>query len=158
METVDRYRYLGIHLNDGLDWRTISDAVYKKGMSTMYFLRKLRSINVCSKMLEIFYQPVIVSFIYFAVVCWRCSIIDRDTMSVLLLLLLNFYFCFVFVYQKIEIPALFLMAFKTAMMLNTGAHERQIFTFPQSCSSFSHGLSNKLNLDQHWVLSFVYFF
>ena len=47
--------------------------VYKKGLSRLYFLRKLRSFNVCSKMLEIFYQSVLASVLFFAVVCWGSS-------------------------------------------------------------------------------------
>lgn len=52
----------------------------RKGVSRRYFLRKLRFFSMCSKMLEIFYHPVVVSVIYFAVVyfaggqhqCQRC--------------------------------------------------------------------------------------
>ncbi|KAM4536419.1 uncharacterized protein PAE49_021037 [Odontesthes bonariensis] len=47
------YKYLGVHLDNGLNWRTNTDAV-KKGMSRLYFLRKLRSFNVCSELLEMF--------------------------------------------------------------------------------------------------------
>lgn len=78
-ETVDHQRHQGVHLNDRLDLRTKSDAV-RKGVSRRYFLRKLRFFSVCSKKLEIFYHPVVVSVIYFAVVyfaggqhqCQRC--------------------------------------------------------------------------------------
>ena len=44
---LESYKYLGVHMNNKLDRK----AVYKKGQSRRYFLRKLRSINVCSKML-----------------------------------------------------------------------------------------------------------
>lgn len=46
---------MDVHLNDRLDWRTNSDAVYKKGLNRLYLLKKLRSFNVSSKMLAIFY-------------------------------------------------------------------------------------------------------
>ena len=46
-------------------------------MSRLYFLRKLRSFNVCSKMLEIFYQSVVASALFFAAVCWGGSITSR---------------------------------------------------------------------------------
>ncbi|XP_060897819.1 uncharacterized protein LOC132977298 [Labrus mixtus] len=42
-----------------------TEAVYKKGQSRLYFLRKLRSFNVCSKMLSMFYQTVVASAIFF---------------------------------------------------------------------------------------------
>ena len=48
-------------------------------MSRLYFLRKLRSFNVCSKMLEIFYQSVVSSALLFAAVCWGSSIGAGDT-------------------------------------------------------------------------------
>ena len=43
VEVVDHYNYLGVHMNNRLDWRDNSDAVDKKGLSSLYFLRKLRS-------------------------------------------------------------------------------------------------------------------
>ncbi|KAI3359139.1 hypothetical protein L3Q82_002595 [Scortum barcoo] len=48
-------------------------------MSRLYFLRKLRSFNVGSRMLEIFYQSVVASAIFFAAVCWGSSIRASDT-------------------------------------------------------------------------------
>lgn len=51
-------RYLGVHLDKKLDWKINSEAVCRKGMSRRYFLRKLGSFNVRSKMFEIFYQHV----------------------------------------------------------------------------------------------------
>ncbi|KAK3569601.1 hypothetical protein QTP86_002670 [Hemibagrus guttatus] len=70
IEIVDNYKYLGVHLNNRMDERTHADTVYKKGISRLFFLRKLISFNVCNKMLEIFYQSVVASAIYCIVVCW----------------------------------------------------------------------------------------
>ena len=64
MEGVEDYKYLRVVNDNRLDWKSIIKA---KGTSRLYFLRKLRSFNVCSKMLEIFHQSVVV--IFFAVVC-----------------------------------------------------------------------------------------
>lgn len=52
---MDSYRYFGVNLSDRLYWRTNSDAVYKKGMSRFYFLKKLRSFSVRQ---EVGYLPV----------------------------------------------------------------------------------------------------
>ena len=65
---------LGVHIDNRLNWKTNIEAVHKKGMSRLYFLTKLRSFNVCRKMLEIFYESVVASALYFAVVCWGSSI------------------------------------------------------------------------------------
>jgi len=78
VELVDTYKYQGVNPNNRLNWRTNMDAVYKKGMRRLYFLRKLRFFSVCSQMLEIFYQSVVASAIYCAVVCWGSSITARD--------------------------------------------------------------------------------
>ena len=79
VQVVEDYKYLGVHIDNGLNWKANTEAVYKKGMSRLYFLRKLRSFNVCSKMLEIFYQSVVASALFFAVVCWGNSIRASDT-------------------------------------------------------------------------------
>ncbi|MBN3314359.1 RTJK polymerase, partial [Atractosteus spatula] len=53
--------------------------LYKKGQSRLYFLRRLRSFNVCSKMLHMFYHSVVVSAIFYAVVCWGSGIRAVDS-------------------------------------------------------------------------------
>uniref|UniRef100_A0A8C6NI69 Reverse transcriptase domain-containing protein n=1 Tax=Nothobranchius furzeri TaxID=105023 RepID=A0A8C6NI69_NOTFU len=63
VEVVEEYKYLGVHLDNRLDWRKNSEAVYKKGHSRLHFLRMFRSFNVCSKMLQIFYRSVVESVI-----------------------------------------------------------------------------------------------
>ncbi|KAI3356294.1 hypothetical protein L3Q82_017188, partial [Scortum barcoo] len=68
VEEVEDYKYLGVVIDNRLDWKSNSEAVYKKGMSRLYFLRKLRSFNVGSRMLEIFYQSVVASAIFFAAI------------------------------------------------------------------------------------------
>ena len=55
VEEIEDYKYLGVVIGNRLDWVSNTKAVCKKGMSRLYFLRKLRSFNVFSKMLEIFY-------------------------------------------------------------------------------------------------------
>ncbi|MPV02341.1 DUF1891 domain-containing protein [Escherichia coli] len=76
---VEDYKYLGVSIDNRLNWKTNINAVYRKGMSRLFFLRKLRSVHVCSKMLEMFYQSVVASALYFAVVCWGSSIGAGDT-------------------------------------------------------------------------------
>ena len=43
VEAVEDHKYLGVTINHRLDWRSNTEAVYKKGMSRLYFLRKLGS-------------------------------------------------------------------------------------------------------------------
>ncbi|KAI4895043.1 hypothetical protein NFI96_016161 [Prochilodus magdalenae] len=50
------------------------------GQSRLYFLRRLGSFNVCRKLLQMFYQTVVSSCLFYAVVCWGGSIKKRDEM------------------------------------------------------------------------------
>ncbi|KAM4580370.1 uncharacterized protein PAE49_005246 [Odontesthes bonariensis] len=79
VEEVEDYKYLGVVIDNRLDWASNTDAVCKKGMSRLYFLRKLRSFNVCSRMLETFYHSVVAGAIFFAAVCWGSSIRASDS-------------------------------------------------------------------------------
>ncbi|TWW80440.1 hypothetical protein D4764_01G0002550 [Takifugu flavidus] len=78
VEIVSSYRFLGVQLDNKLEWSINTDAVYKKAMSRLYFLRRLRSFSVCSRMLHMFYQSVMASTIFFAAVCWGAGIKAKD--------------------------------------------------------------------------------
>uniref|UniRef100_A0A8C4X371 B30.2/SPRY domain-containing protein n=1 Tax=Erpetoichthys calabaricus TaxID=27687 RepID=A0A8C4X371_ERPCA len=49
-----------------------------KGQSRLYFLRRLASFNICNKMLQMFYQTVVASALFYAVVFWGGSIKRKD--------------------------------------------------------------------------------
>ncbi|TWW59860.1 hypothetical protein D4764_06G0013900, partial [Takifugu flavidus] len=74
IEIVEEYKYLGVHLNNKLDWTHNTDALYKKGQSRLHLLRRLRSFGVCRSLL----RTVVASVIFYAVVCWSCGSSERD--------------------------------------------------------------------------------
>ncbi|KAI4881889.1 hypothetical protein NFI96_006948 [Prochilodus magdalenae] len=78
VEVVRSYKYLGVHLDERQDWSVNTDSVYKKAQSRLYFLRRLRSFRICQKLLLMFYQSVVSSVLFYAVVCWGGSISRRD--------------------------------------------------------------------------------
>ena len=45
VEVVETYRYLGLWLDNKLDWMSNNKQLYKKFQSRMYFLRRRRSFN-----------------------------------------------------------------------------------------------------------------
>ena len=51
VEVVANHRYLGVQLDSGLDWKNHMEAVYRKGQSRLYLLRRLRSFNICQPLL-----------------------------------------------------------------------------------------------------------
>ena len=75
--------YLGVHIDNKLDWGKNTDALYKKGQSRLYFLRRLRSFNICRTMLRMFYESVVASAILYAVVCWgsRLRVADANRLN-----------------------------------------------------------------------------
>ncbi|KAI3366225.1 hypothetical protein L3Q82_010061, partial [Scortum barcoo] len=72
------YKYLGVHLNDSLDWSDNTNALVKKGNSRLFLLRRLRSFGVQGPLLRTFYDSVVASAIFYGIVCWASSITDRD--------------------------------------------------------------------------------
>ncbi|CAL9684750.1 unnamed protein product [Knipowitschia caucasica] len=78
IERVDSYKYLGVHLNHKLDWTHNTDALFKKGQSRLYLLRRLRSFGAQGPLLKTFYDSVVASAILYGVVCWNSSITERD--------------------------------------------------------------------------------
>ncbi len=77
-EGVKTYSYLGVHLDDTLDWAANADALYKKGQSRLHFLRRLTSFNVSRDMLYMFYKSVVESALLFAAVCWGGGLMDKN--------------------------------------------------------------------------------
>ena len=70
IETVESYKYLGVHLNDKLDRTTNTNVLYKRGQSNLHLLRRLRSLGVCRTLLRTFYDFVVASAFFYTVVCW----------------------------------------------------------------------------------------
>ncbi len=75
VEMVRTYRYLGLELDDRLDWSSNTEG---NGQSRLYFLRRLGSFNICQNLSQMLYQAVIASVLFYAVVCWGGSIKRRD--------------------------------------------------------------------------------
>ncbi|TWW54883.1 hypothetical protein D4764_0125760 [Takifugu flavidus] len=78
VEGVQTYKYLELWLDNRLDWTSNTRQLYKKTQSRMYFLRRLRSFNICRKLLWMFYQSVVASVLSYAVVCWGGSATKAD--------------------------------------------------------------------------------
>ncbi|KAI3366018.1 hypothetical protein L3Q82_009846 [Scortum barcoo] len=78
IERVRTYKYLGVHLNNTLDWTDNTDSLYKRGQSRLYMLRRLGSFGVCRPLLRTFYETVVASVVSYAVVCWGGGCSERD--------------------------------------------------------------------------------
>ena len=78
VEVVETYKYLGLWLDNKLDWTSNTKQQYKKAQSRLYFLRRLRYLSICRKLLQMLYQSVVTSVVSYAVVCWAGSTSKAD--------------------------------------------------------------------------------
>lgn len=79
IEMVDLYSFLGVHIKNKLDWTDNAKALYRKGQNRLFFPRRLRSFDMRSRLLQIFYQSVVASALFFTVVCWGGGIMAGET-------------------------------------------------------------------------------
>ena len=79
IEQVDHYKYLGVIIDNKLNWEPQSTAVYKKINKRMFFLRKLRSFNVDNTLLCLLYNSIIQSVISFCVIAWGGNALCKST-------------------------------------------------------------------------------
>ena len=70
IERVDSYKYLGIVIDKDLSFGPHVDTVTKKMQQRLFFLRKMNSFRVCSKMMTIFYRSFIESAFTFCMAAW----------------------------------------------------------------------------------------
>ena len=70
VEKVSSYKYLGTTFEDTLKWDLNTEFVLKKGYQRLHLLRKLRSFNVDSNILKLFYSSFIESVLTFSFICW----------------------------------------------------------------------------------------
>lgn len=78
IEIVTSYKYLGVYLNNKLDWSDNTTQIYKKGQSRIHLLRRLRSFGVCQALLKTFYASVVSSVILYGITCWGGGLVERE--------------------------------------------------------------------------------
>lgn len=74
IEVVMNYKYLGTMIDNKLTWTCNTDAIYKKGMQRLYFMRKLRQFRVDRDMMRLFYHSFVESILCFCSVAWYFSL------------------------------------------------------------------------------------
>ena len=78
VEVVDTYKYLGVTIDSKLDWHPHAAIVHKKLNQRMFFLRKLRSFDIDSKILSLFYHSMIEGVLLFCICCWAGNCREQD--------------------------------------------------------------------------------
>lgn len=70
VKIVSEYKYLRTITDDTLSFEANTDAVCKKVQQSLFFLRKLKSLNVSNILMTFFYHSVIESVLIFCCVSW----------------------------------------------------------------------------------------
>ena len=78
VQITDTYKYLGINIDQNLDWHAHTDALIKKMNQRLYFMRKLKSFKVSNNIIKLFYLSSIQSIILFGISCWGGNLTQTD--------------------------------------------------------------------------------
>ncbi len=79
VDTVDEYKYLGNIIDSKLKGNLNVSRMYKKCNQRLYFLRKLKNVNVDSTILTLFYKSIIQSVLTFCITSWFGNATATDT-------------------------------------------------------------------------------
>ena len=75
---VDSYKYLGVHIDNQLNFSGNVHHVYKKAVQRLHFLRVLSNVGVDQHILTLFYRSVIESILMFGMTAWFGLITKKD--------------------------------------------------------------------------------
>ena len=81
VEIVKQYKYLGTIMDEKLHWGPNTEFIFKKCQQRLYFMRKLRSFNVNTRVMLLFYRCFIESVLTFSMQCWYGSLTLKSKCS-----------------------------------------------------------------------------
>ena len=78
VEAVENYKYLGVYIDNQLNFSHNVNHVYKKAVQRLHFVRILHDIKVDRCILTLFYRSVIESILSFCITSWFGLISKKD--------------------------------------------------------------------------------
>ena len=78
IEVVSSYKYLGIQIDDQLDWKPQNEQILSKIHKRMYFIRKLSYFGIDKTLINLFYKSTLQSIITFCIVAWGGNTRESD--------------------------------------------------------------------------------
>ena len=75
---METYRYIGTVIDNKLSWKQNLKCIIKKTHSCLYRLRKIRSFNVSTELLQMFYTSTVSSVLTFRSACWGGNAAKQD--------------------------------------------------------------------------------
>ena len=70
VEVVHTYKYLGVTIDDKLNWQAHASSLLSKCHQRMYFIRKLKYFNIDNTLITLFYKSILQSVISFCLTVW----------------------------------------------------------------------------------------
>ena len=74
VERVEKYKYLGIVLDNELMFDSNVLNIHKKCHYRIYCLQRLRNIGINSRILALYYQSCVETFVASCLICWYGSV------------------------------------------------------------------------------------
>lgn len=78
IEQVSSFKYLGVHIDSDLSWRTQVTTVCSRIHQRLHFLRRLRLFGVCRNIMLIFYRATIESVLRYGITSWFGNILVKS--------------------------------------------------------------------------------
>ena len=78
MERVSEGKYLGVIVDERLDFKQNSECFCKRCQPRIYCLQKLRDIGILQEILENYYRSCVESLLTFSFICWFGSLTVHD--------------------------------------------------------------------------------
>ena len=70
VERVCNYKYLGVTINEKLEWHPHASNIFSKMSQRMYFIRSLNSFCIDKTMIHLFYRATMLSVMSFCLTAW----------------------------------------------------------------------------------------
>ena len=74
VERVNEFKYLGVIVDDKLNFKSNTAFVHRKCQSRIFCLQKLRNVGLCQNILQDFYRSCIQSVLAVSFICWFGSL------------------------------------------------------------------------------------
>ena len=83
IDIVTHFKFLGVNISNDLKWDFNTDQIVAKAQQRLYFLRRLKSFHVSTKILIMFYRAVVESILTQSITVWfgHTSAADRKRLG-----------------------------------------------------------------------------
>jgi len=131
VDIVEEYKYLGVHIDNKMDWTKNTKALYKKGQSPVFSTET----QIFQRLI---YCSVVASVIFYAVVCWGSRVKAADAKRLNKLIRKAVYVLGVELESLVEVPERRMLSNLLSIMDNA-SHPLHA-TLKSYQSTFSHRL------------------